>query len=102
MYVPAVLSCVSPSGWYDMKWALVLWLGVMVSALAVIYSSHHCRELYTEMSALQGQENAMQVAWGQYLLEQSSLASLSRIETKATDELGMRVPDLKEVIMVTP
>jgi cell division protein FtsL len=74
----------------------------MLSALAVIHTSHRCRELYTEKAVLQKQENDMQVAWGQYLLEQSSLASLSRIETKAKEELGMRVPELKDVMMVNP
>jgi cell division protein FtsL len=85
-----------------MRWLLVLWVAVMASALAVVYASHRCRELYTELANLQHQENSMQVAWGQYLLEQSSLASLSRIENKATAEVGMRVPEINEIIMVTP
>jgi cell division protein FtsL len=81
---------------------LVLWLAVMLSALAVVYSSHRCRLLYSELAILQQRENNLQVIWGQYLLEQSSLASLSRIEKKALTELGMTVPDIKDVVMVQP
>lgn len=79
-----------------------LWLVVMVSALGVIYTSHQCRLLYSELAILQQGENNLQVIWGQYLLEQSSLASLSRIEKKAITEQGMRVPDIKDVVMVQP
>jgi cell division protein FtsL len=81
---------------------LGLWLAVLVSALAVVYTSHLCRLLYSELAQLQQVENNLQVNWGQYLLEQSSLASLTRIEKEALSELGMRVPDIKEVVMVQP
>ena len=79
-----------------------LWLAVVLSALAVVNVSHQCRQLYSELAVLQREQNSLQVAWGQYLLEQSSLSSLSRIETKAIAELEMRVPDISEVIMVAP
>ena len=81
---------------------MVLWALVMLSALTVIYVSHSCRLLFTELAQLQQRENNLQVVWGQYLLEQSSLANLSRIETKAVTELSMQVPAIKDVIMVQP
>lgn len=80
----------------------ILWLLVMVSALAVVHVSHQCRQLYSELAVLQRAENNLQVAWGKYLLEQSSLSSLSRIEKKAVSELDMKVPEINEVIMVAP
>lgn len=84
------------------RWLLALWLLVLVSATAVVYVSHLCRQLYAELSALQQRENRLQVEWGQYLLEQSTLASLQRVEKIASEELGMRVPEIGEVIMVEP
>ena len=81
---------------------LALWVVVMISALAVVHVSHSCRLLFAEFARLQQQENNLQVVWGQYLLEQSSLASLSRIEKKAITELGMKVPEIKDVVMVQP
>lgn len=79
-----------------------LWILVMMSALAVVYASHVCRLLYTELALLQQTENNLQVVWGQYLLEQSSLSSLSRIEKTAITELDMKVPEIKDVVMVQP
>lgn len=84
------------------RWAIILWLLLMLSAAGVVYTSHLCRQLYTQLSGLQQEESNLQVEWGQYLLEQSTWASLTRIEKSATEELGMRVPDFNEVIMVEP
>ena len=79
-----------------------LWLGTIVSALAVVYASHQCRLLISEFARLQQAENRLQMAWGQYLLEQSSLANLSLIEQRALDDLEMRVPQIHEAVMVQP
>ena len=74
----------------------------LVSALGVVYASHHCRLLVSDLSELQQEENRLQMAWGQYLLEQSSLANLSLIEKRAKRDLDMRVPEIHEAVMVQP
>jgi len=81
---------------------LSLWLLVLVSAVAVVVTSHRCRLLYAELARLQQQENHLQVEWGQYLLEQSSWASLNRIEQLAHEELGMQVPEFEDMVVVKP
>ena len=82
--------------------AIVLWGLILMSALAVVYASHSCRLLVSELAQLQQEENRLQMAWGQYLLEQSSLASLSLIEERAKRDLEMRVPEIHEAVMVQP
>lgn len=79
-----------------------LWLGVLVSAIGVTYSSHQCRQLYSELAALRSAENRLQVEWGQFLLEQSSWAALGRVERIAVDKLSMRVPETSEIVVVQP
>ena len=79
---------------------VVLWVAVLASSVAVIYVSHLCRQLYSELSLLEREKNGLQVEWGRYLLEQSSWASLSRIEHLATTKLGMRVPASDEITIV--
>ncbi|MEZ5530268.1 MAG: cell division protein FtsL [Porticoccaceae bacterium] len=82
-------------------WLLpLLWLGVILSALSVVYVSHLCRQLYNELAKLEQQANALQVEWGRYLLEQSSWASLSRVEQLAKSQLQMRVPEPTEIVIV--
>ncbi len=84
-------------------WMLpVVWLAVIMSAISVVYVSHLCRELYSELSSLEQEANALQVEWGRYLLEQSSWASLSRVEQLAESRLDMRVPRAEEIVVVRP
>ncbi len=81
---------------------LTLWPLVLLTAIGVVHTSHLCRLLYTDLAALQQVESDLQVEWGQYLLEQSTLASLGRVERAALGELNMRVPDFNEMILVEP
>ena len=80
----------------------VLWLAVLGSAMGVVLVSHLCRQLYSELAVLEQQANEHQVEWGQYLLEQSSWASLSRIEQVARENLGLRAPEEHELRVVRP
>lgn len=82
-------------------WLLfAVWMTVICSALSVVYVSHLCRQLHSELSRLEQEENTLQVEWGRYLLEQSSWASLSRIEQLAKSHLHMRVPNTEEIVVV--
>ncbi|MGK2913060.1 MAG: cell division protein FtsL [Porticoccaceae bacterium] len=84
------------------RMAAMLWLAVVASAIGVAYTSHLCRQLYSEFALLQRDENRLQVEWGQYLLEQSTWGALGRIERLATDKLVMHVPTASEIVMVRP
>lgn len=79
-----------------------LWLGMISSALGVVYIRHDCRDLYAQLSTLGHRSNQLQIEWGQLLLEQSYLASFARIEQLATDKLAMRAPHTNEIVVVSP
>ena len=79
---------------------VVLWITVLVSAMAVAYVSHVCRQKYDQLTALEREKNQLQVAYGKYLLEQSAWGSLQRIETMAKEGLDMHSPQPQEIIMV--
>lgn len=78
----------------------VLWIAVIASAVAITYFSHLCREQYTQLTALQREANELQVQYGRYLLEQSAWGSLQRVESMAVKKLGMRTPEVDEIVMV--
>lgn len=80
----------------------VVWAITLLTGLAVVYSSHQCRLLYSDVAVLEQEKNRLEVEWGQYLLEESSLASLQRIETLARENLGMQVSTLEHTVMVRP
>lgn len=80
--------------------AVLLWLGVIGSAVAVVFTSHQCRQLYAQLTELERRENALQVQWGRYLLEEGSWTSLNRVEQEAMEKLGMKIPHVNEMVMV--
>ncbi|MAR89906.1 MAG: cell division protein FtsL [Pseudomonadales bacterium] len=86
------------------SWLLVLVALVLVlaSALAVVYSSYETRRLVATHQRLQQENDAMQVEWGQLLLEQSTWGSYNRVEQLAGTRLNMKVPAPNEIVMVEP
>ncbi|ROR94788.1 cell division protein FtsL [Sinobacterium caligoides] len=79
--------------------ALLLLLN-MVSALAVIYSTHWNRQLFGELQKLDEKAVYIEAEWGRLLLENSSLGAYSRIESIAHEKLGMREPAVNQTILV--
>jgi cell division protein FtsL len=70
---------------------------VLVSAFAVIHSTHACRERYTALRELESSQWHLQEDYGRLLLEQSTWASHYRVEKVARGELGMRPPGIGQV-----
>ena len=83
-------------------WLFIVWGLVVVSALAVSYSSHWSRVLLNELAAEMDQREDAQAEWGRLILEQSTWTAHSRVERLAASELQMRVPEAREVILVKP
>lgn len=84
------------------KVLVALWMMVLVSGLCVVYSSHQCRLLNSELALREQEKHSLEVVWAKYLLEESSLASLSRVEKLARQKLNMQVPVLEQIVMVKP
>jgi cell division protein FtsL len=81
---------------------LVLFVAVLVSALAVSYSAHVHRQLLNGLFAELSERDKMQAEWGRLILEQSTWTAHSRIESLAVAKLHMRIPEPGEVQLVKP
>lgn len=79
--------------------ALLLTIVVM-SALGVVASQHHARKVFVALEREQTRTHELEVEWGQLQLEQSTWATLARIERIARTrlELGEPRPGLAIVI----
>ncbi|MNE39559.1 cell division protein FtsL [Pseudomonas putida] len=88
-----------PSGSFLM---LLLFVGVLVSAVAVSYSAHWNRQLLNTLYGELNERDKAQAEWGRLILEQSTWTAASRIESLASEQLKMRVPSADEVRMVAP
>ncbi|HEN8800288.1 cell division protein FtsL [Pseudomonas sp. CM25] len=81
---------------------LLLFVGVLVSAIAVSYSAHWNRQLLNTLYGELSERDKAQAEWGRLILEQSTWTAASRIESLASEQLKMRVPSADEVRMVAP
>ncbi len=79
----------------------VVWLAVLVSAISVVYVTFDVRRHTHQLSELSKNMQELQVEAGQLLLEKSALAAYARVERIATQEVGMRVPNGHEIVVVT-
>lgn len=81
---------------------LLLFFAVMISAVGVSYSAHWSRQLLNQLYSELSVRDKAQAEWGRLILEQSTWTAHNRIETLASERLGMRIPDAAEVQMVAP
>lgn len=65
---------------------------LILTALGAIYSSYVNRQLAHEWQTLRASQNTMQEEYGRLMLEYSTLAAPSRIESMARGELRMVFP----------
>ena len=66
---------------------------VVISALAVVNSTHRSRERFNELQVMQRQEWALDEEWERLLLEQSTWAAHERVNQIAETKLDMITPD---------
>ncbi len=75
-------------------------LMVFMSAIAVVYNKHQSRQLFTKLQTLQQEVEALQVEWGQLLLEQGTWSSDARVERIARERLQMALPEPNAVVVI--
>lgn len=80
----------------------VLVVVLIVSAVATSYSVHLTRKAVGELQTLEQQRDHLYEEWSRLLLEQSTLGSFVEIENKAQKQLEMTVPQLDQVVTVSP
>jgi cell division protein FtsL len=79
----------------------ILLLFVVMSAFSVIYYSHINRQTTSELEVLLSKKDELNIEWRNLLLEQSSLAEHSAIESKAKKLLDMKRPNANSEVIVT-
>ncbi|MDE1462783.1 cell division protein FtsL [Spartinivicinus poritis] len=80
----------------------LLFLLVVISALAVVYVSHLNRQQFNLLQAELTLQSEAQVKWGQLLLQHSTLTTPSRLDKIATGKLAMHIPSSEEMVIVKP
>ncbi|MCF7203781.1 cell division protein FtsL [Pseudomonas oligotrophica] len=81
---------------------LMLFVSVLLSAIAVAYTAHWNRQLLNDLYAELSVRDKAQAEWGRLILEQSTWTAHSRIEALATGQLKMHIPAAADVRLVSP
>ena len=79
-----------------------LWIAVLGSSLAVVYSKHQARSRFIELQRLTERRDELDIGWGQLQLEQSTWATHGRVERVARDDLKMVIPRAADLRIVQP
>ncbi|PTQ89879.1 cell division protein FtsL [Agitococcus lubricus] len=87
---------------FDAIVAIILVIAVIGSAIAVAFSVHHTREALQELQELREQRKALDVEWGQLLLEQHSWGAYGNVDQIAKSQLQMQPANLHDIVMVQP
>ncbi|MBD3647525.1 MAG: cell division protein FtsL [Pseudomonadales bacterium] len=79
---------------------VILVFVLLASALAVIYSAHMTRQMYSQLQTLQKEQDDLDSEYEKLLLEQSAWANFSRVDEVARQELNMKTPGAEDLVVV--
>lgn len=79
-----------------------LFVAAVVSALAVTWSAHQYRQRVNLLYGELNERDRVLAEWGRLVLEQSTWTAHNRIETLASERLGMHIPGPADVQLVRP
>lgn len=80
---------------------VLLLLLVIACALGVVTSQHRARKLFIDLEGEQTLAKKLDEEHTQLRLEQSTWATNKRVESMASKQLGMRLPDAASTVVVT-
>ncbi|MCY9844374.1 cell division protein FtsL [Vibrio caribbeanicus] len=89
--------------WESGRIPLILLVLIFSTAMGVVFMTHHTRQAITEKDHALIERERLDNEWRNLLLEETSLAEHSRVQSIAKQELEMKRPDSdKEVVISLP
>lgn len=82
------------------KLRVLLYMAVMLSAMAVILGSHQNRQQAIALEDLMQEKDKLDVEWRHLVLEQRALTEHNRIETLVEKQLDMYRPTADDEVVV--
>lgn len=80
----------------------VLLVASIATAIGVVYARHQHRLLFVELSRLEKARDELNIEFGRLQLEQATVAESNRIDQVARLRLGMKFPEVGDVVVVRP
>jgi cell division protein FtsL len=73
---------------------------VICSALGLVYTRHESRQAAVQLGLLEDGRDEFIAEWSRLQLEQAWLADASHVESKAREQLGMKIPEEANILVV--
>lgn len=80
--------------------ALLLWIGCLASAIAVVQAEHRERKYVLAHEEAVQHRDELEIEWERLQLEEAALAAHGRVEAIARERLHMAPPRHDDVVMV--
>ena len=80
----------------------VLLVASIATAIGVVYARHQHRLLFVELSRLEKARDELNIEFGRLQLEQATVSESHRIDQVARLRLGMKFPEVGDVVVVRP
>ena len=79
---------------------LLVWLGILFSALGIVQAKHESRKYFMELQTLDATADELDMEWDRLLIEESTWSNHSQIEQTARHRLQMKLPSPDEVMVI--
>lgn len=79
---------------------LLVWFGILLSALGIVQAKHHSRKYFMELQRLEATADELDMEWDRLLIEESTWSNHSQIEQTARQRLQMKLPSPDEVMVI--
>ncbi len=79
---------------------LVTALAVVGSGVGVVYAKYLSRREFVQLQSLRAERDQVDIQWARLQLEESTLATYSRVEADARDRLDLRIPHPSDVVVI--
>ena len=80
----------------------ILAAGLLMTALAVIYSKYYSRLIFIEILKQERELDQREVEWGQTQLELTTFAEQNRVEMVAREKLKLIMPIHEKTVYIKP
>ena len=74
----------------------------VITAIAIVHARHQHRLLFVELSRLEKERDELNIEFGRLQLEQATWAESTRIDRVARARLGMKFPEVADIVVVRP
>ena len=72
----------------------------VLTGIGVVFARHEHRQLFTQLSKLEGARDELNIEFGRLQLEQATWAESNRIDQVARTRLGMKFPEAGDIVVV--